>query len=345
MNDVAQELDDIAISRRQLVVAVSLFTLTCLATTYIGVFWATGRDIALSGWFAHFPGSIPETALRIARDVFALPWSSGLPYSVPLMAILLAHEFGHFFAARIHRVPASPPFFVPMPFPPLGTMGAVILMRDRIPRRNALLDIGAAGPLAGMAVALPVLAYGIATSSVGPLAADGGYLMEGRSLLYVGLLYLLKGPIPDGYDINLSPTAFAGWAGLLVTMINLIPAAQLDGGHVAYALFGRRQNEYSRRVRGLLLPLALLVSLAYGLPALLSGSTGAANQADFTPGVPWLLWWVLLRLMTRRDRPEHPPTDDDTLSPRRRLVAVGTLLLFVLLFMPAWLREIPPLRG
>jgi membrane-associated protease RseP (regulator of RpoE activity) len=341
MNDVAHETADVSISGRQYVVACVLFTLTCIATTYVGVIWSTSKFVSLSGWFEQFPGSIPETALRIARDLRELPWSSGLSYSVPLMSILLAHEFGHFFAARIHRVPASPPFFVPMPIPPLGTMGAVILMRDRIPRRNALLDIGAAGPLAGLAVALPVLAYGIWQSPVSQVAADGGYYMEGRSLIYLALLYLLKGPIPDGYDIMLSPTAFAGWAGLLVTMINLIPAAQLDGGHVAYALFGSRQNEYSRRVRGLLLPLALLVSLAYGLPVLLGAANRAPTEDDFMSGVPWLLWWALLRLITRRGGPEHPPTDDDTLSPARRVVAVGTLLLFVLLFMPAWLREIP----
>jgi membrane-associated protease RseP (regulator of RpoE activity) len=344
MNDVAETAPDITISQRQVVVASVLFTLTCFATTYVGAIWASGQVISLGGWFEHLPTSIPQTLLRIAHDLRAYPWSTGLPYSVPLMAILLAHEFGHFFAARIHRVPASPPFFVPMPIPPLGTMGAVILMRDRIPRRDALLDIGAAGPLAGLCVALPVLAYGIAHSPVSALAANGGYVMEGRSLIYLGLLYVLKGPIPDGYDINLSPTAFAGWAGLLVTMINLIPAAQLDGGHVAYALFGRRQNQFSQTVRTLLLPLALIVSLAYGLPALFGAKGGWAN-ADFTPGVPWLIWWVLLRLMTRRGRPEHPPTDDDQLSPIRRVVAIGTLLLFVLLFMPAWLREIPPVSS
>jgi membrane-associated protease RseP (regulator of RpoE activity) len=341
MNDVVETQPDIAISSRQLIVAAVLLTATCIATTYVGAIWAGAHELTIFGWFDRFPDSIPQTALRIARDVRHFPWASGLPYSVPLMAILLAHEFGHFIAARIHRVPASPPFFVPMPLPPLGTMGAVILMRDRIARRNALLDIGAAGPLAGLVVALPVLAYGIVNSPIAAQVAGVNYTMEGRSLLYLGLLYLLKGPIPNGYDIMLSPTAFAGWAGLLVTMINLIPVAQLDGGHVAYALFGARQDEYSRRVRALLLPLALSVSLAYGLPGLFGGLRGDALLAGFAPGVPWLIWWGLLRIMARRGRPEHPPTDDDTLSSGRRIVAIGTLLLFVLLFMPAWLREIP----
>lgn len=308
---------DIAVSTRQVLIAVVLFAATFLATTYVGA-TQTGADPLKSGG-----------------------WASGLPYSVPLLAILLAHEFGHFIAARIHRVPASPPFFVPMPIPPLGTMGAVILMRSRIARRDALLDIGAAGPLAGIVVAIPVLVYGIAHSPVAPVPAGVEYWMEGRSLLYLGLLYLLKGPIAEGHDIMLSPTAFAGWAGLLVTMINLIPVAQLDGGHVAYALFGNQQERYSRRVRALLLPLAVGVSLAYGLPGLFRGLHGDALFAGFAPGGQWLTWWILLRLMSRQGKPEHPPTDDDTLSPRRRVIAIGTLLLFVLLFMPAWLRQIP----
>jgi membrane-associated protease RseP (regulator of RpoE activity) len=264
----------------------------------------------------------------------------GLTFAIPLMAILLAHELGHYVAARIHGVPASPPVFIPFPWPPLGTMGAVILMRGRIARRDALLDIGAAGPLAGMVVALPVLAYGIVTSPVLPLVPGMSYEMEGRSLLYSALLWLLKGPIPQGHDIMLSPTAFAGWAGLMVTMINLIPAGQLDGGHVAYALFGERQERYSRALRRALPLVAAGVSLAYGLPALLAGTRGDALGYAFAPGLPWLVWSFVLRIIVGRAKREHPQTDDGVLSPRRRLVAAGTLLLFVLLFMPAWMRVV-----
>lgn len=317
MNDVAAPDADVGISQRQIALAAALFCATFIATTFIAADRTTGNPFVTGVWW------------------------SGLSYSVPLMSILLAHELGHFIAARIHRVPASPPFFVPMPIQPLGTMGAVILMRERIARRDALLDIGAAGPLAGMAIALPVLIYGIAHSPIEPLPRGVDNWIEGRSLLYLGLLYALKGPIPEGQDIMLSPTAFAGWAGLLVTMINLIPVAQLDGGHVAYALFGTRQERYSRAVRKLLLPLAICVSLAYGLPSLLDGATGDALWAGFAPGGQWLTWWFVLRLMSRRGRPEHPPTDDETLSPGRRAVAIATLVLFALLFMPAWLRVLP----
>jgi membrane-associated protease RseP (regulator of RpoE activity) len=300
-------------SRRTLAIAVLLFALTFVSTTFVGA---------------------------ITSGVEHAPWWRGLSYSIPLMSILLAHELGHYIAARLHRVRASPPFFIPFPIPPLGTMGAVILMPGRIARRNALLDIGAAGPLAGMCVALPVLIYGLITSPVLPMPPGATYLMEGRSLLYLALLALLKGPIPAGSDVLLNPAAFAGWAGLMVTMINLIPAAQLDGGHVAYALFGERQQRYSRWLRRALLPVAAIVSLAYGIPALLAGKHGDALEAAFAPGTPWLLWWVVLRLMVGRGPHEHPPTDDTELSPRRRWVAWGTLLLFVLLFMPAWMRTV-----
>jgi len=296
-------------ARPRYTLSAILFALTCWSTTYIG-----------------------------AGDE---PLSAGLAYSVPLMAILLSHELGHYIAARIHRVPASLPYFVPVPLPPLGTMGAVILMRERIASRNALLDIGAAGPLAGLTVALPVLTYGILQSPIVPLP-DGIYYKEGHSLLYAGMLRLLKGPIPEGHDIFLGPTAFAGWAGLLVTMLNLIPALQLDGGHVAYALLGDRYHRLSRLLRRALFPLAIGVGLVYGMPAFAAGKRGDALMGELAPGMQWLVWGLVLAVMGRGPGPEHPPTDPMPLSPRRRAVACLTLSLFVLLFMPAWLRTVMP---
>jgi len=296
---------------RKLALAVALFAATCASTTVVGAAFANGSMVG------------------------------GLAYSVPLMAILLAHELGHYIAARIHRVPASLPYFIPLPLPPLGTMGAVILMRERIRSRNALLDIGAAGPLAGLAVALPVLVYGILQSPIEATHAGTSYYVEGRSLLYTGLLYALKGgPLPEGHDIMLSPTAFAGWVGLLVTMINLIPSRQLDGGHVACALLGDRFDALSRALRRLLLPLGMGVGLYYGGAAFAAGQRGDALMEAAGPGTQWLVWWLLLTLIGRSDEREHPPPDPGALSPRRRQVALGTLALFVLLFMPAWLRSV-----
>ena len=293
-----------------------LIALTFVSTTYVGA------------GMAERPEGTPPRLL------------DGLAFALPLMAILLAHEFGHFIAGRRHGVDISPPYFIPMPVFLLGTMGAVIRMRGAIRKRNALFDVGASGPLAGLAVALPVLAYGLWTSEIRDLPPAGqGYIIEGRSILYLAMLYLAKGPIPDGKDIFLTPTAFAGWAGLLVTMINLIPVGQLDGGHVAYALFGDRQNRYSERVRRALPWLGIGVSLAYGIPAYLAGSRCDSLTYELLAGVQWLVWAAMLWLMTRLGGPKHPPTGPEPLSPRRRVVAITTLAIFVLLFMPSWVRQ------
>jgi membrane-associated protease RseP (regulator of RpoE activity) len=263
----------------------------------------------------------------------------GWKFALPLMAILLAHEFGHYIAGRLHRIDISPPYFIPMPPPMmLGTMGAVIRMRGRIRARDALLDVGAAGPLAGMAVALPVLWIGIATSPIAVLPPTGTFVVEGRSLLYAGLLHLLKGPIPEGHDIMLSSTAFAGWAGLLVTMMNLLPFGQLDGGHVAYALLGPRQNRIARWVLFALPVVAVVTGASFGVPAYLAGLRGEALAVECLAGMHWLVWFLVLLVMGRLAGFDHPPVDDGPLSAGRRAVAIFTLALFVLLFMPSWIR-------
>lgn len=262
---------------------------------------------------------------------------TGWVFSIPLMSILLAHEFGHFFAGVYHRIDVSPPYFIPIPFFLLGTLGAVIQIRERIRSRNALLDIGAAGPLCGMAVALPVVIYGIATSPVQPVP-EAPHYVEGRSLLYLAVLHGLKGPIPEGHDVFLTPTALAGWAGLLITMINLLPFGQLDGGHVAYALVGPRQNRVSRTILRLLPALALIIGAAFAMPAYVRGVRGDSLVYDAMAGMHWLVWAIVLWLLTRATGFEHPPTETSELSPRRQAVGWLTLSLFVLLFMPSWLR-------
>ncbi len=263
----------------------------------------------------------------------------GMPFALPLMAILFAHEMGHYIAGRIHGVDISPPYFVPMPFAIFGTLGAVISMRGRAKSRNALLDVGASGPIAGLVVALPILIYGIATSPVEPLDPEGGYILEGHSLLYEGLLLAIKGPFEAGYDISLTGPAFAGWAGLLVTMINLVPFGQLDGGHTAYALFGPKANMLSKWVLGGLVAAAVLSSGYYGALAYTSGAGTEQLQNDLAAGFHWAFWAIVLFLMASRMTGwTHPPTDDDVLSPTRRVVAIAMLVLFALLFMPAWMR-------
>lgn len=309
--------------RERLLLPLALFLATCASTLYVG---------------ALMEGAEVRSVLDLGH---------GWPFALPLMAILLAHEMGHYVAGRIHGVDVSLPYFIPMPMTLLGTMGAVIRIRGRIRSRDALLDVGAAGPLAGMAIALPVVVYGLATSPVEllPEVGESAYVIEGRSLLYLALLHGLHGSIPAGHDIMLSSTALAGWAGLLVTMINLLPFGQLDGGHVAYSLLGERQDRVSRWVLGSLPFLAVAVSLIYLLPSWLAGAPKPILASNALAGTQWLVWGVVLYLMTRVAGSDHPPTDNDRLSRRRRWIAIATLALFALLFMPTWMRVVDPSAG
>lgn len=270
-------------------------------------------------------------------------WREGVAFTVALLAILVTHEFGHYIAARIHGVPASLPYFIPLPFvSPFGTMGAVIGMQARIRSRRALLDIGAAGPIAGMVMALPILAYGIHLSPVHaapPMALDGTAheLLEGHSILYEIMLRLFGAPIGDGQDIFLHPFAFAGWAGLFVTMLNLIPVGQLDGGHIAYALFGARQDRLARWLRRSM-PGMFVIAAAKNTWAIRHAPlTFEAVKNAVSGGTLWLVWFGLLTWMLRRARGEnHPPFDPgEELGPGRKAIAIGCLVMFVLLFMPA----------
>jgi membrane-associated protease RseP (regulator of RpoE activity) len=220
-------------------------------------------------------------------------------YTAALMAILLAHEFGHFIAARIHRVDASLPYFIPLPMlSPFGTMGAVIRMRSVIPTRRALLDIGAAGPLAGLALALPLYAWGVAHSQVVAMNAGNADMVQlGNSLLLRLLDRWFAPAVPDGMDVLLSPVAFAGWVGMFVTMINLLPVGQLDAGHVGYALFGPRQNRIAQWVHRSML-VFFFVSLASFVARDVRAGMGLwhigrhVNNSLF-----WLVWFEVLPVL------------------------------------------------
>ncbi len=227
--------------------------------------------------------------------------SGALWYSGAIMAILLAHEMGHFFAARRHGVPATLPYFIPMPFSPFGTMGAVIRMSGFIRDRRALMDIGAAGPLAGLALIIPAIVIGVLKSKILPAASFGeGTISLGDSLLFKGLSRLAVGPIAEGQDILLHPLAFAGWVGLLVTALNLLPIGQLDGGHVSYALFRSRSR--------------VVAAVFY--------SALAAVCLFLYAG--WILLAVLLFFIRK-----HPPTLNDDLPLDRKRTALGWVLLAV----------------
>jgi membrane-associated protease RseP (regulator of RpoE activity) len=279
-----------------------------------------------------------------------LPIADGWTFSLPLLVILLCHEFGHFTVARLHGVKASLPYFLPLP-PPigmLGTLGAVIRMPPATDRRK-LIDIGAAGPIAGLVVAIPILLYGLSLSKVAPLVGVG--MQEGNSLLYALLKFLVTGRwLPaDGADIMLHPTALAGWAGLLLTMINLLPFGQLDGGHVAVAYLGNRYTSFSRRLSPALLLLSVGVFawvwfLTDGLLADPAVARVLASQGvdsvsvALAAAMPWLVWFGMLRLMSYLAGGEHPAVDDKPLGRSRGVLFWFVVVVFVAIFMPVPLR-------
>ena len=168
---------------------------------------------------------------------------------------LLCHEFGHYLTARHYRVDASLPYFLPMPFTIVGTLGAFIRIRSPFPNRRALIDVGLAGPIAGFLVCLPLLAAGVASSRPGPLAAGG--IQFGEPILFRWFAALFGPAVPDGQVLYLSPMGLAAWFGLLVTAINLLPIGQLDGGHALYAVLRGRAARFSRTVHLLMFPLAV----------------------------------------------------------------------------------------
>jgi membrane-associated protease RseP (regulator of RpoE activity) len=229
-----------------------------------------------------------------------------------LLAILLAHEFGHYFAARVHKVDASLPFFIPLPIlSPFGTMGAVIRMRSVIPTRRALFDIGAAGPLAGLALAIPLYAWGAAHSDVKSLEVTGAGLQLGDSLLTRLLDHFFAPPVPAGTDLELSPVAFAAWAGMFVTMINRLPVGQLDGGHVAFALFGPRQNRIAQWVHRSMV-VFFFVSVASFCARDVRAGVGLGHLGrHVNSSLFWLIWFEVLAVLgslsqPRRERDDGP---------------------------------------
>ena len=267
---------------------------------------------------------IPVThRLWLHAGLFALTALScysvgGAVYAAGLLGILFAHEMGHYLMARKWGVAASLPYFIPFPtipylvISPFGTMGAVITMKSPIPNRNALVDIGAAGPIAGFVVALVAVSLGLAWSNVVPLPPvwpPPGYFayVFGDSLLFKGLQVVILGHVPEGFTVVLHPLAKAGWVGLFVTALNLLPLGQLDGGHVTYALF---REHYRRIAIAATAALLALVFVSY----------------------LWLLFALMALVLGRR----HPPPLDPyaPLDPMRRAVGYAAIVIFVLCFMP-----------
>ncbi|MFP4344030.1 MAG: site-2 protease family protein [Anaerolineales bacterium] len=249
----------------------------------------------------------------------------GLPFAATLMGILTAHELSHYFVGRKYGSPVSLPYFIPLPLNILGTMGAVIVQKGPMRSRKALFDIGAAGPLGGLVVALPLLVVGLLLSKVEPLPTSQAYFLEGNSLLYYFTKWVIFGrPLPaGGVDVMLHPVAFAAWAGLLVTSLNLFPIGQLDGGHITYAMWGRRAWTIAKVVVGLI--------FAWGLVLNLRG-----NPAGWT----WFVWGLLGLFVGAR----HPaPLNDVTpLGRKRRIMGWIMTGLFLLTLVPLPLTVVTP---
>ena len=310
---------------KRLLLHAGLFLATFLTTTAAGAMLMHARA-GVEGWQA------------------ILPISDGLSYSLPLMLILLSHELGHYLVARLHGVDASLPYFIPLP-PTfgLGTMGAVIGMRDVTSDRKKLIDIGAAGPLAGILVAIPVLLYGLAQSKVTIVA--GNVIQEGNSLLYLVLKHAIHGEwLPQGRrDVALHPTAWAGWAGLLVTMINLLPVGQLDGGHIATAYFGNRYGRFATRLHQILpfgaLAVFLWVMHVTRIEAGAHWNESMGRTIALVAALPWLIWYMMIRILRAASGGvNHPPVDDRPLPRSRKLLFWLMVVVFALIFMPVPLR-------
>jgi membrane-associated protease RseP (regulator of RpoE activity) len=231
----------------------------------------------------------------------------GVEFAATLLAILVTHEFGHYFTARFYRASVSLPYFIPVPPPFLfGTLGAIIRMRSPARDRNSLFDIAVAGPLAGLAVAVPALWAGLRWSRVGSVPA-GGSIAFGDSLLTGFLTYLRFGHIPPGQDVFIHPVALAAWVGLFVTALNLFPVGQLDGGRIAYALFGARHRA---------------VSVATFLALLTLGAVAGSPN-----------WFVFAALVFLLVGFHHAPPLDDLSPVSRGRYAVGVLCLLLLLLL------------
>ena len=272
------------------IINLGLFILTVVTTLSTGAFNETGT---LQG------------SLELWR---------GIPFSASIMLILGAHELGHYFAARYHKVPVTLPYFIPLPFISLiGTLGAFIRLKAPVKNKRALLDVGIAGPLAGLVFAVPILLIGLATSDVQQTTTPA--LLEGNSILYaLSKIVIFGRMLPSGgQDVFLNQMAWAGWVGLLVTGLNLMPVGQLDGGHVSYVLFGKRAKSFFWPV---IIGLSGLALVSY-----LQGQ--AAN---------WVVWILLLFVFGRT---HAEPLDDVTpLDAKRQLLAIVTLVIFVLVFVP-----------
>jgi len=281
--------------------SLGLFCVTCLSTFTVG---------AMNGWQE-------AQSLKSASTSLWMMLAQGAAYSGTVMAILLAHEMGHFLQSLRYRVPATPPLFIPMPLGPLGTMGAVIVQAAGFMDRKALFDVAVSGPLAGLVIAIPAIFWGVSQSNVVELHQGAGLI--GDPLLVKGIVWFFHGPLPPNHDVYLTGIAgrvmFAGWVGCFITGLNLMPLGQLDGGHILYALIGRRQHV----VAVWLFRLALL--------AMVVGFMQNVDGATMMGPMLILVWMMGIR---------HPPSSNDEMPLDTPRIILGwlSMLLLIVCFVP-----------
>jgi len=314
-----------------------LFLLTVVTTLWAGVFWG-GHQVNFG-----------------SPQLFVRSLGTGMPYSISLLLFLTIHEFGHFFAAMFHRVRATLPYYLPVPPLPfllsLGTMGAVIKMKERIPGTNALFDIGISGPIGGFVVSVGLLVYGFLTLppadflyAIHPeyLQFEGverpvpaGTLVLGKNLLWMGMEYLIAPKnLPPMTEMYHYPFLFVGWLGSLVTALNLLPVGQLDGGHITYAMFGRKGHALAAKA-------FLIFIMLLGFPSFLELLLAwlRPEAVALIPPVMlhwswsgWILWSLVL---SRFIGLNHPPTGHDhPLSTGRKVYGWVAIAIFVITFTP-----------
>jgi Zn-dependent protease len=281
--------------QRKTVLPVALFVATCASTFWVGA--------------ADFQPVWAMSNSRLARQVVEENWLQGLIYMGAVLAILLTHEMGHFLFTIRYKIPASYPIFIPIPFSPIGTMGAVIGMDGLRADRKQMFDLGLAGPLAGLVVAIPVLWLGILRFNAD--LPRGGFEFYNPMLVTMLFEYLRPDIVaPQTISVNqLNPLLMAGWVGLLITGLNMLPISQLDGGHVTYALFGKRAHTLARAF--------VMVAIAYII-------------------IQEIYIWTLMLVLVIMMGTDHPPTSDDTveLGPVREWVGLASLLIPILCFPP-----------
>jgi len=270
--------------------------------------------------------------------------SSGISFSAALIFILGTHEMGHFLYGRKYGVNITPPYFIPAPpfISPIGTFGAFIKIKSPISTKRALFDIGIAGPLAGIIAAIPIIIVGIKLSTVVETTSkslDHG-LTLGSPLIFSLISDSIIGKIPEGYDLLLHPVAFAGWIGLFVTALNLIPAGQLDGGHIMYSIFSKKWHQ-----RTSIIIILVLLLFGIGTKPIIQYFQSDLNATtlynykdifDFEGWAGWLMWAVLLTFMGTK----HPPTmyDDIQLDGKRKFFSLIALFIFIGCFTPMPIR-------